>query len=197
MTDTMPGRKRPWYLRLRQHLATAISVTNYAANVPDGFTRQVTATFTMDEPGKGSGPNTPQRELIARFNPADARRFGLRMITQAEHAETQNLLHADGGQYTDHQWPQDPPSSPDRRMDKEFAQQLATMAMMAAVRLSVWRSDHPSVADYRVEQALEALTRAGTLLGYLREDTDPPGDAARAELAKSRRFNEGFEDVQG
>ncbi|MGW9069244.1 hypothetical protein ACWGQT_07340 [Streptomyces yangpuensis] len=76
----------------------------------------------------------------------------------------------------------------ERRMLDTFAGALHGQTQAIEDRLSDWQNANPNVADYRVEEARRCLRRAATLLGYLRDNTDPEGDAARAELRRKGFF---------
>lgn len=91
-------RKRPWYVRLARHLGSAVNVRSYAAEVPDGFIRQVDATFQIPEPGKG-GTNPPTRDVIIRMNPDDARALAKQLNDSADAVDEQNQKHGNGAQY--------------------------------------------------------------------------------------------------
>lgn len=78
----------------------------------------------------------------------------------------------------------------ERRMDKDTAKRIKTQIGDAVLGLTAWKTNHPAVADYRVEEALTGLRRANTLLGYLVDDTAPEGDAARASLGASGFFDD-------
>ncbi|MFE2934935.1 hypothetical protein [Streptomyces sp. NPDC059278] len=91
-------RKRPWFARLARHLSTAVNVRSYAAQVPDGFIRQVDLTFQIPEPGKG-GTNPPMRDVIVRMNPDDARALADKLNATADTADSQNHQHRTGSQY--------------------------------------------------------------------------------------------------
>jgi hypothetical protein len=72
----------------------------------------------------------------------------------------------------------------DRHMDESTAQRLHFHNAENIKILQSWQERHPNVADYRVTEALQALQRAGRVLGYLVDDVDPEGDAARAAWNK-------------
>lgn len=69
-----------------------------------------------------------------------------------------------------------------RHMAEKTAEGIHGSITAALAELNNWQNNHPNVADYRVEEAAANLRRAQRLLGYLRDDTDPEGDAARAQL---------------
>jgi hypothetical protein len=74
-------------------------------------------------------------------------------------------------------------------MDQETAASLKERTGSALADLDQWREEHPNVADWRVEEARRMLARATTLLGWLHDDRDPEGDAARAQLQASGFFD--------
>ncbi|MFI0967147.1 hypothetical protein ACH4S8_38035 [Streptomyces sp. NPDC021080] len=80
-----------------------------------------------------------------------------------------------------------------RRMEIETAESIHGRITAALTELTGWQNDRPDVADYRVTEALQALCRAQTLLGHLRDDRNPEWDTARAALDK--RNAEGMADA--
>jgi hypothetical protein len=193
MTSQTPGRKRPWYARPPRFLNQATSVKGYAtADNEDGFTREVELHLTMDEPGKG-GTTPPQREVIVRYTPADAVRAATQMIVRAHDALAKNRQHNDGGGYT-HHWNDEPttprlePGPGNNRMAADYAASTEALVLAALDRVAAWQDGNPHIADYRVTEAHQALVRAGRLLSYLKDGTDPEGDAARVQLKASGFF---------
>jgi hypothetical protein len=75
-------------------------------------------------------------------------------------------------------------------MDQETAASLKERTSSALADLDQWREENPRVADWRAEEARRLLSRATTLLGYLHDDRDPEGDAARAKLRESGFFDQ-------
>ncbi|MFD7835670.1 hypothetical protein [Streptomyces sp. NPDC059761] len=78
----------------------------------------------------------------------------------------------------------------ERRMLETYATALHDKTAEVSNLLNSWQDAHPNVADYRVTEALSKLRRVETLLGYLRDNVDPEGDAARAELRRKGFFGE-------
>ncbi|MEU9405720.1 hypothetical protein AB0E08_08435 [Streptomyces sp. NPDC048281] len=73
-----------------------------------------------------------------------------------------------------------------RRMAQGTAESIHASITSALDELTAWKAAHPNVADWRIEEAATKLGRVQRLIGYLRDDTDPEGDAARARLRSTR-----------
>jgi hypothetical protein len=72
------------------------------------------------------------------------------------------------------------------RVSKRTANKAAAEVAELLGTLEGWQKRNPNVADYRVTEALEHLRRVSVLVGYLVDDRDPEGDAARAKLRATR-----------
>ncbi|MDQ1041507.1 hypothetical protein QFZ75_008009 [Streptomyces sp. V3I8] len=69
-----------------------------------------------------------------------------------------------------------------RRMAEGTARSILGKVTAARDELKAWEGEHRNVADWRVNDALEGLSKARRALDYLLADTDPEGDAARASM---------------
>jgi hypothetical protein len=181
-----PG-KNAWIARPRPYENETVSVERAAANVPDGFTRDVVLSQVIDEPGKG-GTNPPRREIRTRMHAADAITLGIHLVENGINAEQRNAEEGAGAQRTPYF--EHPAGDDDRRMPEDFARTNLRLLDAALARVQHWQDTHPDVADYRITGFLNEGRKVRSYLRYLSDDTTPDLDAARAELVRSGFFDD-------
>lgn len=184
-----PGKK-PWYARLRgepNETVTTIRTLHPEEKVPEGFTRDVALSLIINEPGKGSGPTVPRREILTPMHSDDAFTLGLHLIEEAISVEQRNAKEGVGGGRK--RWWKRVLGDEKRRMPAYYAEgnELAVGAIRA--RLKHWEREHPNIADYRVSGALHHLEQALRYMRYLSQDATPDLDVARRELAEKGFFD--------
>lgn len=173
-----PG-KNAWIAAPRAYENETVSVESAAANVDDGFTRDVVLSQVIDEPGKG-GRKPPRREIRTRLHSADAITLGLHLVENGVNAEQRNAEEGAGAQRTP--FFEHPEGHDERRMPEDFARTNLRLLEAVLGRVQHWQDTHPDVADYRVTGVLDEGRKIHSYLQYLADDTTPDLAAARRQL---------------